>query len=68
MKKNQDRRAKRNKRLRQTYFATAFANNFNSFDLGNGGSRKKRLVDSTIDMYFPIKETPDVEMVAVEEQ
>ena len=68
LKKNQDRRAKRNKRLRQTYFATGFANNFHSFDIGNGAGKKKRLVDSTIDMYFPVKETPDIEMVAVEEQ
>lgn len=55
------KRTRRNKRLRQTYFATSFNKNSGS---GKESSRKRmKLVDTTLDMYFPVKENRDAEMV-----
>lgn len=67
LKRNKSKRAKRNKRLRQTYFATSYNNAFNSFDMGDQSCRKKRLIDSTIDMYFPVKEEQDEGMQIMDE-
>ena len=55
------KRSRRNKRLRQTYFATSFGKNSGS---GKEKCRKRaKLVDTTLDMYFPVKENSDIEMV-----
>jgi hypothetical protein len=61
--KSKARRVKRNKRLRQTYFATTFHNNL-SFDFGKGKGNKRRMVDTTLDMYFPFKENDEEMMEA----
>lgn len=68
-KRNESQKHLRNKRLRQTYFATAYNKN-KSVDAACGSNRtkkRKKYIETTIDDFFPIAEKTDHEMLIQDE-
>lgn len=61
-KKTKNKKIKRNKRLRQTYFATNFNNTFQALNLDREAKPEAKLKATTIDMYFRKLESVDLEM------
>jgi hypothetical protein len=61
-KKTKNKKVKRNKRLRQTYFATNFNNTCQALDLDDEAKPETKLKNTTIDMYFRKLESVDLEM------
>lgn len=55
-------KTKRNKRLRQTYFATNFNKTCQALNLDGEAKPEAKLKDTTIDMYFPKLSSVDAEM------
>lgn len=62
LKKNGERRAKRNKRLRQTYFAASFAQNHHSMDYTTIKSKKKEFMNAKLENYFSKRAPEEVDM------
>ena len=61
-KRRTDKLLKRNKRLRQTYFASNIKNiDQKSY---NGNKKRAKYVETTLDMYFPAQTSDDAEMHA----
>lgn len=61
-KLTKNKKVKRNKRLRQTYFATNFNKTCQALNLDGETKPEAKLKDTTIDMYFPKLSSVDVEM------
>ena len=58
---NNDKRVRRNKRLRQTYFDTSHKDSKpnSATKAQSGKSKKKKYMNMTLDMFFPVKETSE---------